>query len=168
MVFISNVSISGWINKKLDACVTWHESQCVESDVWGNFSHLWHMMHRRPRHHFCKRCFLSPCQHLFGLVSQNGVVSFNHDSKSRRHPSPQQPLYSPLNEVFLVLRKRHVYACMHACVTSCSNYRQLSCCGLLYERTIQFSSFTLGCCSGTCCFENLASWTSSGMISFFS
>lgn len=36
------------------------------------------------------------------------------------------------------------------------------------NNSVSFSTFTLGCCSGTCCFENLASWTSSGMISFFS
>lgn len=46
-----------------------------------------------------------PCQHLLGLICQNGVVSFDHDSKCGCDSCFQQPIHPFLYEILLVLER---------------------------------------------------------------
>lgn len=52
-----------------------------------------------------------PCQHLLGLICQNGVVSFDHDSKCGRDSCFQQPFHPFLYEVLLVLERGNDILC---------------------------------------------------------
>lgn len=62
-----------------------------------------------------------PCQHLFGLIRQDDVLCFHHDSKSWCDSGLQQPFHSLVNKVLLVLtRKNASYVYMCVCDMSCS------------------------------------------------
>lgn len=48
-----------------------------------------------------------PCQHLFGLIRQDDVLCFHHDSKSWCDSGLHQPFHSLVNKVLLVLTRKN-------------------------------------------------------------
>lgn len=49
---------------------------------------------------------IKPWKHLFGLISQDGIICFDHDSDSWCDSRFQKPFHSPFNKVLLILKHK--------------------------------------------------------------